>query len=78
MKEHDRVVLTKDIANTDLRAGDVGTVVHVYGDATAYEVEFLTLDGHTHAVATIPPRSLRAVRSSDLVHARSIPEPYPE
>ena len=30
MKEHDPVVLTNDIANTDLRAGDVGTVVHAY------------------------------------------------
>ena len=63
MKEHDPIVLTNDIANTDLRAGDVGTVVHTYENGTAYEVEFLTLDGHTHAVETIEARSLRAVRS---------------
>lgn len=73
MKEHDPVVLTDDIADTDLRAGDVGTIVHVYGNATAYEVEFLTLDGHTHAVTTVPAAGLREVRSSDLVHARTVP-----
>jgi len=28
-----------------LEAGDVGTVVHVYRDGLAYEVEFTTLDG---------------------------------
>ncbi len=72
MKEHDPIVLTNDIANTDLRAGDVGTVVHTYENGTAYEVEFLTLDGHTHAVETIEARSLRAVRSSDLVHTRTV------
>ena len=75
MREHDPVVLTNDIADTDLRAGDVGTIVHAYEGGTAYEVEFLTLDGHTHAVATIPASSVRDVRPSDLAHTRTIPEP---
>jgi hypothetical protein len=30
--------------------GDVGTVVHVYADGKAFEVEFTTLDGKTAAV----------------------------
>jgi len=30
MSEHDLIVLTRDIAEHRLRAGDVGTVVHVY------------------------------------------------
>ena len=29
-KEHDRVVLLKDVSEEGLKAGDVGTVVHVY------------------------------------------------
>ena len=28
--EHDLVVLTRDVAAHQLRAGDVGTVIHVY------------------------------------------------
>jgi hypothetical protein len=31
----------------------VGTVLHVYADGKAFEVEFTTLDGHTAAVATV-------------------------
>ena len=36
-----------------LEAGDVGTVVHVYADGKAFEIEFMTLDGQTAAVATV-------------------------
>jgi Domain of unknown function (DUF4926) len=42
-KEHDRVVLTKAVTGEGLEAGDVGTVVHPYGDGKAYEVEFIKL-----------------------------------
>ena len=44
-EEHDRVVLTDDICDTDLKAGDLGTIVHIYPNAEAFEVEFLALDG---------------------------------
>ena len=53
LKEHERVVLTTSVGELQLEAGDVGTIVHVYTDGTAYEVEFVTLDGHTTAVATL-------------------------
>ena len=51
--EHDRVVLTESLSASDLQAGDVGTVVHVYEEGTAYEVEFFSLDGRTVAVETV-------------------------
>jgi len=51
--EHDRVVLTAPVPNERLEIGDVGTVVHVYDDGKAFEVEFTALDGHTAAVATV-------------------------
>lgn len=44
IKEHDRVVLMAPVPAEHLVAGDVGTVVHVYRDGRAYEVEFLTLE----------------------------------
>jgi hypothetical protein len=45
IEEHNRVVLTASLPEYGLRPGDVGTVVHVYKDGQAYEVEFFTLDG---------------------------------
>jgi uncharacterized protein YuzE len=45
IKEHHRVVLKKSLAGQGLKAGDVGTVIHVYKAGEAFEVEFLTLHG---------------------------------
>ena len=53
IKEHDRVVLTESVPAEGLEPGDVGTVVHLSTDGKAYEVEFVALDGHTRAVATL-------------------------
>jgi len=53
IKEHDRVVLRKEIPDQGLKTGDVGTVVHVYKKGEAFEVEFVTLDGETVAIATL-------------------------
>jgi hypothetical protein len=44
------VVLKADLPAEKLAEGDVGTVVHVYRDGKAYEVEFVALDGETVAV----------------------------
>ncbi len=72
IKEHDRIVLTAPVAKEGLVAGDVGTVVHIYADGKAYEVEFVALDGHTKSVATIPTDHVRPVTSHDMTHARDI------
>ena len=72
IKEHDRVVLNATIPSEGLEAGDVGTVIHVYKDGEAYEVEFLTLDGHTAAVATIEASQLRPVTRRDITHVREL------
>ena len=72
IKEHDRVVLTTPIPAEHLVAGDVGTVVHVYRDGRAYEVEFLTLDGGTAAVVTLEADQVRPVSRSEITHARQL------
>ena len=72
IREHDCIVLTQDIPELGLRAGDVGTVVHVHGDAAGYEVEFMTLTGRTVAVATVLPSQLRPVSPRDLAHVRQL------
>ena len=70
LEEHDRIVLTDDVADQCLKAGDVGTIVHVHRDGEAFEVEFLTLDGHTAALATVSSSQVRPVTSADITHAR--------
>lgn len=72
IKEHERVVLKTAVPTEGLEAGDVGTVVHVYGDGLAYEVEFLTLDGRTAAVATLETSQVRPVSGSEITHAREL------
>jgi hypothetical protein len=72
IKELDRVVLTAPILAEDLESGDVGTVVHVYADGQAYEVEFLALDGHTVAVATVEASQIRPVSAREVTHAREL------
>ena len=59
IKEHDRVVLNTPLPSEGLEAGDLGTVVHTYKNGEAYEVEFLTPDGHTAAVATLEASQVR-------------------
>ena len=72
IKEHERVVLTTTLPGEKLEAGDVGTVVHVYQDGEAYEVEFVTLDGHTAAVATLEASQVRPVGRHDITHTRQL------
>ncbi len=75
IKEHDRVVLTTDLPKEGLKAGDVGTVVHIHPQGEAFEVEFLTLDGTTVAIATVQNSQLRPVTHRDITHARRLEIP---
>lgn len=70
--EHDRVVLLHSQAHNGLVAGDVGTIVHVYRDGQAFEIEFVALDGHTTAIVTIEADQVRPVTSRDMTHTREI------
>jgi hypothetical protein len=69
---HDCVVLTKDLLSEGLKAGDVGTVVHIHGPEAGYEVEFMTLTGETVAVATVLPSQLRSIGNRDVAHVREL------
>ena len=72
IKEHDRVVLAVDVPSESLVAGDVGTIVHVYRDTQAYEVEFTTLEGKTAAVVTLQVMQIRPVGKREITHAREL------
>lgn len=70
IQEHEQVVLTTPLVEYALEAGDVGTVVHIYSDGKAYEVEFFALDGQTLDVVTVKADQVRPVSNRDVMHAR--------
>jgi hypothetical protein len=72
IKEHERIVLIAPVPASGLEAGDVGSVVHIYKDGQAYEVEFVILDGHTAAVLTLEASQVGPVSRRDLTHAREL------
>lgn len=72
IKEHDQVVLTTNIPKDGLEAGDVGTVVHIYQDDLAYEVEFITLKGDTFTVVTLETTQVRPISNREITHAREL------
>jgi len=72
IKEHDCVVLTGDLAHAGLKAGDIGSVVHIHRAGEGYEVEFMTLAGETVTVATLLPSQVRPIAPRDIAHVREL------
>ena len=66
IKEHDRVVLKRSIPRQRLKAGDVGTVIHIYKNGEVFEVEFLRLQGETVAIATLEASQVRPVQKKEI------------
>jgi Domain of unknown function (DUF4926) len=69
IREHEQADLTGPLPELGLEAGDMGVVVHIHRGGEAFEVEFLTLDGETAAIATLDARQIRAVRKGEIAHA---------
>jgi hypothetical protein len=68
------VVVTANIPDHSVQAGDLGAVVDVYGAPhTAYEVEFVNPDGTTRALLTLAPTQLRKLSGSDVLTTRQLP-----
>lgn len=72
IKELDLVVLTRDLPESRLKAGDLGTVVLEHAGGRGFEVEFMTLTGETLAVVTVPLEAVRAVGEGEIAHARQV------
>jgi hypothetical protein len=69
------VILTADLPNDDLRAGDVGTVVEhhvVPGKGEGYSVEFFDMTGRTVAVVTVPASMVRSPTQADRPAVRAM------
>ncbi|WP_448595806.1 DUF4926 domain-containing protein [Thermoflexus hugenholtzii] len=72
IRELDSVVLMRDLPEHGLRAGDVGVVVHVYGEGIGFEVEFVTGDGKTVAVVTLSRDEVRPIGKEEILHVRTL------
>jgi hypothetical protein len=72
IKELERVALTEDFPEHRLKAGDIGTVVHVHGDGEGYMVEFFILDGKTLDVITVSASQIRRIGSKEIANARVV------
>jgi hypothetical protein len=72
IKELDIVALTLPVPEYGLVAGDVGTVVMTYEDASAFTIEFVTVTGKTIGIVTVGADAVRPVGDSDVSHARRV------
>ena len=72
VRELETLVLLHDVPQHDLRTGDVGAVVHSYGEGKAFEVEFVTAKGITLAVLTLTESDVRPFRGSEILHVREL------
>lgn len=72
--ELDVVALAHEIQQYGLSEGDTGTIVSVYNNGDAFEVEFVNRRGETIALITLAPSDIRSVPESSTV-LRWINEP---
>ena len=72
IKELDSVVLTTDLPEHGLSAGDLGTVVLVHEAGKGCTVEFMTLAGKTIAVVTLLANQIRQIAKDEIAHARHV------
>ena len=72
IKELDPVVLTHDVEDYGLKAGDVGAVVHCYEDGLGFEVEFVTAEGKTVALLTLIAADIRPIDQAEILHVREV------
>jgi methyl coenzyme M reductase subunit C-like uncharacterized protein (methanogenesis marker protein 7) len=71
IKEHDLVVLLRDLPDHGLEVGDVGVAVALYPDGSL-EVEFVNAAGETLGVITLMATDFRPLEGSEILHVRSL------
>jgi hypothetical protein len=65
------VVLSRDLPDHGLRAGDLGAIVQVY-EPDGLEVEFVSAAGKTEALVTLEESDVRPVADGDLIAVRRL------
>lgn len=70
LKELEIVKLTHDISEHKLLKGDEGTIVEVYKNGEAYEVEFISKEGKTVALLTLKSDDISSIKRDEILHIR--------
>ena len=63
----DGVALVEDLPELGLYRGQVGTVVEIYEQGTAFEVEFVDETGDTYAMETLKSQQLMLLHRQPLL-----------
>ncbi len=71
LTEHSLVVLDVAPQDSKLARGDVGTIVHVYKNGRAFEVEFVDGGGSTISLITVNAEDVRQIQPGEMLHTRS-------
>jgi len=67
------VIVTIDLPDEDVLAGDLGAIVEVYtSPALAYEVEFVNPDGTTRALLPLGQNDVRPLAANDVLTTRQV------
>lgn len=56
----------------NLVKGDIGTVVHIYGETDGIEVEFVSGEGKTVGVETLEKSDVRPMNNREILHVREM------
>ena len=71
IEEHEQVVLTRDLPEQGLVAGDIALVVAVHRAGAGYTLEFMTVAGDTIAIVTVDAADVRPAREREVPHVRA-------
>lgn len=74
LREHQRFVLTEDVPEEGLEAGDLGTVVMVHSDhdPPGYTGEFTYLDGRTRTIVGLYEHQVRQAKGDEVARAMPV------
>ncbi len=71
IEQLETVVLTREVVEAGLTAGDVGAIVYRHPDGR-YEVEFVAGDGGTVGVLTLGEADIRPLAPREILHTRAL------
>lgn len=71
IKEHEQVVLTRDLPEHGLVAGDIAVVVAAHQGGAGYTLEFMTVQGDTVAIVTVDAVDVRPALQREVPHVRA-------
>ena len=73
-----RVALSRDVAEHNLRRGDVATIVETHergqGQGTGYSLEVFNAIGETIAVIIVPESEIEPLAQNEVLHVRRLDE----